>query len=193
MAGMLSGTIGDDGSFAGDPDITNVGRAAGLLLSPLTGAWLGNKIGKAFPAMSGAKRAITYLSAGTGGALEGGLGAYLPTLEDVGMPEGTQAKAQADAHNSDPRFWALNVAPEAGAGAVASMLGAKYGLTAALPRAPASAGLPAAAAAPAQAAAKAPVPKLVQDASGRWRVVKGDPSGLGGKWAAAPPSGPASR
>jgi hypothetical protein len=106
------------------PEATTALRALPAL-SPIGGAILGGYAGSKIPAL---KRALTYGAAGMGGALEGAVGAYYPTLADAGMPKGTAAKTSADANNQDPNFWRNDVAPEAGFGAALGLLGAKYGM-----------------------------------------------------------------
>jgi hypothetical protein len=129
-------------------------------LSPIGGAILGGYAGSKIPAL---KRAATYGAAGLGGALEGAVGAYYPTLADAGMPKGTAAKTQANENNADPSFWEKDIAPEAGFGAALGVLGAKYGMIRRSPKEPA-----AAPSAPAPAAAPAPSAPTTTTAGKTW-------------------------
>lgn len=135
-------------------------------LSPIGGLVLGRFAGRT---ISPLKRLATYGAAGLGGGLEGGIGAYYPTLADAGMPRGTQAKTEADINNPNPSFWTNDIAPEVGFGAALGVLGAKYGML----RRPAGV---APSVAPAVAEAAKAWPKrlapadMVQDAAGRWRL-----------------------
>ena len=96
-------------------------KAARFAVPPVFSAATSYPVGRHVPGPAG--YALNIL----GGAAEGALGAFVPELVDLTLPETSPARQKANANLKDWDYWLTKVAPEAGVSATVGGLSGVYG------------------------------------------------------------------
>lgn len=105
------------------------GANAALSAAPALSLATGGLLGAAARGGSIGQKAAAFGVSGLSGAAEGGVAGYWPNYQDMKMPQGSEARAQAEENLDDPNYWKHEVGNEALMGAGLSALGTKFGMT----------------------------------------------------------------